>query len=105
RFLRNTPRTADNRQPLPQVSCPTSTVYFDIFQMRQRRILFQRATTLQAIHSGDRFVRLCEENSRFDSTAVRTLRVVNCEVRARWMSLDRRLPEWLATLRAGVVVA
>jgi hypothetical protein len=73
--------------------------------MRQGRIWFQRATTLQAIRSGDRFVRLCEKNSHFDSTAVRTLRVVNCKVRARWMSFDRRLAERLATFRAGIVVA
>jgi hypothetical protein len=29
---------------------------------------------------------------------------MNCKIAARWMSLDGRLPDWLATLRAGVVV-
>ena len=64
---------------------------------------FTRADALG--HHGRRLARLCEQNSHFDGTAVRTLRVVNCKVRARWMSLYRRLPEWLATFRAGIVVA
>jgi hypothetical protein len=29
---------------------------------------------------------------------------MNGKIAARWMSLDGRLPDWLATLRAGVVV-
>jgi hypothetical protein len=29
---------------------------------------------------------------------------VNCKIATSWMSIDGRLPDWLATLRAGVVV-
>ena len=38
------------------------------------------------------------------SRRARALEVMNCKIAARWMSLHGRLLDWLATLRAGVVV-
>jgi hypothetical protein len=48
--------------------------------------------------------RSTEKNFSFYDTAVRALEVKNCKIAASWMLLDVRLPDWLATLRAGVVV-
>jgi hypothetical protein len=41
RSQRNRPHTADSWQPLLQATFPMSHVYFDIFAMRQTRVLFR----------------------------------------------------------------
>jgi hypothetical protein len=48
--------------------------------------------------------RSAEKNFGFYDTAVRAFEVMNCKIAARRMSLHGGLPDWLATLRAGVVV-
>jgi hypothetical protein len=45
-----------------------------------------------------------EKHFGFYDTAARALEIMNGKIAARWVPLDGRLPDWLATLRAGVVV-